>query len=97
MQGVFIEGFVLRFEVQNDFWCRVDLVGFDDADGGAQRLLARVHLPPPPGFRHYPEGNAEAKLKSISHRCHPILEASMWEITKETTNLPLGCLKGGMI
>ena len=35
-----------------------------------------------------------ANLKSISHRCHPILVAFVWELTKATINLPLGCLQG---
>jgi len=34
-------------------------------------------------------------LKSISHRCHPILVAFVRELTKETINLPLGFLQGG--
>jgi len=36
-----------------------------------------------------------ANLKSISHRCHPILVAFVWELTEETIDLPLGCLQGG--
>ena len=36
-----------------------------------------------------------ANLKSISHRCHPILVAFAWELTEETIDLPLGCLQGG--
>ena len=36
-----------------------------------------------------------ANLKSISHRCHPILVAFVWELTKATIYLPLGCLQGG--
>ena len=47
--------------------------------------------PPPP----HPGGNPGANLKSISHRCHPILVAFVWELTIETTILPLGCLQGG--
>ena len=43
----------------------------------------------------HPGGNPGANLKSISHRSHPILVAFAWELTKETTNLPLGCLQGG--
>ena len=31
----------------------------------------------------------------VSHRCHPILVAFVWELTKEAINLPLGCLQGG--
>ena len=43
----------------------------------------------------HPGGNPEANIKSISHRCHPILVAFVWELTKETIDLPLGCLQGG--
>jgi len=38
-----------------------------------------------------------ANLKSISHRCHPILVAFVLELTKETIDLPLGCLQGGVL
>jgi len=44
----------------------------------------------------HPGGNPGANLKSISHRCHPILVAFVWELTKETIYLPLGCLRGGL-
>jgi len=47
-------------------------------------------LPPNPG------GNPGANLKSISHRCRPILVAFVWELTKETIYLHLGCLQGGL-
>ena len=43
----------------------------------------------------HPGSNPGANLKSISHRCHPILVAFVWELTKETTHLPLGCLQSG--
>ena len=43
----------------------------------------------------HPGDNPWANLKSISHRCHPILVAFVWELTKETIDLPLGCLQGG--
>ena len=43
----------------------------------------------------HPGGNPGANLKSISHRCHPILVAFVWELTKETIYLPLGCHQGG--
>ena len=45
----------------------------------------------------HPEGNPRANLGSISHRCHPILVAFLWEMTKETINLPLGRLQGGRL
>jgi len=38
----------------------------------------------------HPGGNPGANLKSISHRCHPILVAFVWELTEETIHLPLG-------
>ena len=44
---------------------------------------------------HHPDGIPEANLKSIYHRCHPILVAFVWELTEETIDLPLGCLQGG--
>ena len=34
-------------------------------------------------------------LKSISHRCHPILVAFVWEVAEETIDLPLVCLHDG--
>jgi len=37
-----------------------------------------------------------ANLKSISHRCHPILVAFVWELTAETIDFPIRCLQGGM-
>ena len=44
---------------------------------------------------HHPGGNPGANIKSISHKCHPIMVAFVWELTKETIYLPLGCLQGG--
>ena len=45
---------------------------------------------------HHPGGNPGANLHSISHRRHPILVAFVWELTRETIDLTLGCLQGGM-
>ena len=44
----------------------------------------------------HPGGNPGANLKSISHRCHLFEVAFLWELTKETIHLPLGCLQGEM-
>ena len=44
----------------------------------------------------HPGGNPGANLKSISHKCHPILVAFVWELAKETIHFPLGCLQGGI-
>ena len=35
-------------------------------------------------------------LRSISHRCHLFEVAFVWELTKETIDLPPGCLQGGV-
>jgi hypothetical protein len=43
----------------------------------------------------HPGGNLGANLKSITHRCHPILVAFVSELTPKTIHLPLGCLQGG--
>jgi len=43
----------------------------------------------------HPGGSPAANLKSISHRCHLFEVAFVWELTKETIDLPLGCLQGG--
>ena len=45
---------------------------------------------------HHPGGNPGANPKSISHICHPIMVACVWGLTKETINLPLGCLPPGL-
>ena len=45
-------------------------------------------LSPAPSPSSHPGGNPGANLKSISHRCQPILVAFVWELTKETIYLP---------
>jgi len=42
------------------------------------------------------DGNPGANLKSISHKCYLLEVAFVWELTKETIDLPLGCLQGGV-
>ena len=37
-----------------------------------------------------------ANLKSITHRCYIFGVAFVWELTKETIHLPLGCLHRGL-
>ena len=46
--------------------------------------------------RIHPGGNSGPNRKSISHRYYPILVAFARELIQETTNLPLGCLQGGV-
>ena len=69
------------------------------------RELQHPRVPPDQVARHagaaapgtgHPGGNPGANLKSISHRCHPILVASVWKLTKETINLPLGRFQSGV-
>ena len=43
----------------------------------------------------HPGGNPGANLKSTSYRCYLFEVAFVWELTQETTVLPLGCLQGG--
>jgi len=45
--------------------------------------------------RPHPGGNPGANLRSISHKYHLFEVAFVWELTKETIVLPLGCLQGG--
>jgi len=45
--------------------------------------------------QNHPGVELRANLKSISHRCHLFEVAFVWELTKETIHLPLGCLQGG--
>ena len=44
---------------------------------------------------HHPGVELRANLKSIAHRCHVFEAAFVWELSKETIHLPLGCLQGG--
>ena len=46
---------------------------------------------------HHPRVESRANLKSISHRFHLFELAFVWELTKETINLLLGCLQGGPV
>ena len=43
-----------------------------------------------------PADHPGGDIQSISHRCHPILVAFIWELTKKI-NLPLNCLQGGAL
>ena len=43
----------------------------------------------------HPGRNPGVNIESVSHRCHPVLVAFVWEWTTETINLPLGCSQGG--
>ena len=45
--------------------------------------------------RSHPADNPGANLKSNFHRCYLISVAFVWELTKETIHLLLGCLQGG--
>ena len=43
----------------------------------------------------HPGGNPGANRKSITLRCYLFKVAFVWELTKETIVLPMGCLQGG--
>ena len=43
----------------------------------------------------HPGVELRANLKSTPHRCHLFEVAFVWELTKETIHLPLGCLRVG--
>ena len=65
--------------------------------------VARVQEEPKKGAEaqaRYPtleatQGQILSQSPTVFHRCHPILVAFVWESTKETINLPRGCLQGG--
>ena len=69
------------------------------ARGGPAPIRFSQVLPRPLAQRgrqqDHPGGNPGANLKSIFQRCHPMLVAFVRELTKETINLPPGCLQGG--
>jgi hypothetical protein len=44
---------------------------------------------------NHPGVELRANLKSISHRCRLFEVAFVWELTKETIHLLLGCVQGG--
>ena len=50
---------------------------------------------PQTGARTHPGVVLRANLKSTSHRYHVFEVGSVWELTKETTHLPLSCLQDG--
>jgi len=73
--------------------------------GGAGSYERGTPVPPqvrdagreaPLGSSHHPGVDLRANLKSISHRCHLFERACVWELTKETIHLPMGCLQGGL-
>ena len=68
------------------------LVGVVGPVGAGLRLGPAAEAPTRVG---HPGGSPGANLKSISHICHPILVAFVWELTKESIDFPLGCLQGG--
>ena len=47
------------------------------------------------GVGIHPGVELRANLKSISHRCYLFEVAFVWDLTKETIDLPVGCLQGG--
>ena len=61
----------------------------------AEELEGKPHLPRGILSRHFhPGGNPGANLKSISHRCCFFEVEFVWELTKETVQLPSGLPPG---
>ena len=60
-------------------------------------LYIRALVPKGVKMLHHPGIKLRANVKSILHRCHPILVEFVWELTEETVDLPLGCLQGGLV
>ena len=78
--------FGIHTTAKDRFWPRLELFSSPRRPRGVQ------------GPRHrgrHPGVELRANLKSISHRCHLFEMAFVWEVTKETIQLPLGCLQGG--
>ena len=61
---------------------------------GIHNLAGSIADPKPRRETHHPGGNPGVNRESISHRRHPILVAFLWDLTKETINLPLGSPRG---
>ena len=63
-----------------------------------ERASGRESAASPPRYSKlaaHPGVELRANLKSISHKCHLFEVSFIWELTKDTVHLPLGCLKGG--
>ena len=69
-----------------------EMSGAGSARGLRGREYMVVELVP---VRNHHKIESRTNLVSISHRCHLFVVAFVWELTKETIELPLGCLQGG--
>jgi hypothetical protein len=56
------------------------------------RMYSRNTMPQGPHGENRPGVELRANLKSISHRYHLFEMAFVWGLTKDTIDLPLGCL-----
>jgi len=59
------------------------------------KVTPKPRRDPPFLYLSHPGVELRENLRSISHRCHLFEVACVWELTKETIHLPLGCLQGG--
>ena len=64
---------------------KADLIDVE-CEGSSAALVLKLA----PG--HHPGVELRENFKSISHRCHLFEVAFVWELTKETICLLLGCL-----
>ena len=63
----------------------------EEEDAKRLRVISQPRL----NHIHHPGVDLRANLKSISLRCHLFEVSFVWELTKETMYLPLGCLQSG--
>ena len=68
----------------------------DGLQGSSRNLYEGVYEGLAPEVPPHPGVNLRANCQSISHRCDIFEVAFVWELTKETILLPLGCLQGGL-
>ena len=90
-----LQGYLTHKKHPPQVWFNRDGEALDPAvfPWAAQGIDLPVPQPVPSFFfffitlkpRVHPGGNPGANLKPITHRCHPILVAFLWELTKETT------------
>ena len=62
---------------------------------GTQACIGAMSQERVPATLEVNQGQILSQSTTDATQCHPILVAFVWELTKETINLPQGCLQGG--
>ena len=86
----------MAWQVDRHKWTTLKTMAFLTQDWIESLFAFRVVIPEPPRPPSHPGGNPGANLKSIFHSCYLREEAFECELTKETIDLPLGHLQGGL-